>query len=200
MSLIVIRNREQLKVELTPRQDPPANQGRLGVSIIPLSFNQAYGVAFAEANLGPVVREDLGTAINSSLAQTTFMFRTILEAPVRILRGEISGEEGRVVSPIGIAQISSEVIRVSSSDQTPYRILQFIATISIALGITNLLPIPGLDGGRILFVIIELIRGKPINPEAEGWVHTIGLVLLLGLVALIAINDIVNPIGPLLGR
>jgi regulator of sigma E protease len=128
------------------------------------------------------------------------MFQTLVETPVRMLRSEISADQGRLISPVGIAQISSEVLQVSSTDQTPYRILQFIATISIALGFTNLLPIPGLDGGRIVFVIIELVRGKPMNPEHEGWVHTIGLVLLLGLVALVVVNDIVNPIGPLLSR
>lgn len=200
MTFTVLRNLESVSVKLTPRKDPPAGQGALGVSIVPLSYDAAYGISLAEANAGPVVREDLGTSIRLAAEQTGMMFRTILEAPVRILRQEIQGDDARIVSPIGIAQISSEVINASSNDQTPYRILQFIATISIALGITNLFPIPGLDGGRILFVIVELVRGKPINPEAEGWIHTIGIMLLLGLVAIIAINDIVNPIGPLLGR
>jgi regulator of sigma E protease len=66
--------------------------------------------------------------------------------------------------------------------------------ISIALALTNILPIPGLDGGRIVFVIIELIRGKPLSPEREGLVHFIGLLLLLAIIAATLVNDIVNPI------
>ena len=66
--------------------------------------------------------------------------------------------------------------------------------ISIALAFTNLLPIPGLDGGRILFVIIEIIRGKPMEPEREGLIHFISLLFLLGLIAVTVINDIINPI------
>jgi regulator of sigma E protease len=70
----------------------------------------------------------------------------------------------------------------------------FVALISISLGITNLLPIPGLDGGRILFVLVEIIRGKPMSPEHEGIVHLIGIGLLLSLMVLLVINDIVNPL------
>jgi len=75
-----------------------------------------------------------------------------------------------------------------------YPIVFFAALISVALAVTNLLPIPGLDGGRILFVIIELIRGKPMEPEREGLIHFIGIMLLLGIIAITLVNDIVNPI------
>ncbi len=73
-------------------------------------------------------------------------------------------------------------------------IVLFAAMISIALAITNLLPIPGLDGGRILLVVVELIRGKPMAPEREGLIHFIGLLFLLALIAFALINDIANPI------
>ena len=200
VTLIVMRDLKEIKVEIVPRENPPAGQGKLGVSIMQLDYNKAFGVALLAGNVGAVVHQPIGTAISQSVDLMGTMFRSLVETPVRLLRREISADQGRLISPVGIAQISSEVLQVSADDPTPYRILQFIATISIALGFTNLLPIPGLDGGRILFVIIELVRGKPMNPEHEGLVHTIGLVLLLGLVALVVVNDIVNPIGPLLSR
>ena len=56
----------------------------------------------------------------------------------------------------------------------------------------NLLPIPALDGGRLLFLLIEVVRGKPIDQEKEGWVHTIGMFLLLALMAVIFFNDILR--------
>jgi len=74
-------------------------------------------------------------------------------------------------------------------------LLSFAALISVALGLTNLLPIPALDGGRILFQIIELVRGKPMDPEREGMVHFVGLMILLGLMVVLVINDLSNPIS-----
>jgi regulator of sigma E protease len=71
-----------------------------------------------------------------------------------------------------------------------------IAFINVALGLTNLLPIPALDGGRIFFVLIEAVRGRRIEPEREGMVHVIGMLVLLGLMVLLVVQDIVNPIIP----
>ena len=64
--------------------------------------------------------------------------------------------------------------------------------ITVNLGVVNLLPLPALDGGRLIFLIIEAIRRKPVKPEHEGWVHAIGLVLLLIFMAIISINDIIR--------
>ena len=58
--------------------------------------------------------------------------------------------------------------------------------------IFNLLPIPALDGGRLLFIVIEIIRGKPVDPQKEGMVHFIGLVVLLLLMVFLMYNDIMN--------
>lgn len=195
--LTVLRDGEELKLNVVPRTNPPADQGALGVTIIPALYNPSYGFAVADSRRGPFERLPLDQAIGDAAQRTVTLFQQIAYAPIAILRGELRGDEGRIISPVGIAQVSSEVLQVSSRTQSPAVALQFIAVISIALGVTNLLPIPGLDGGRILFVIIELIRGKPMNPEREGFVHMIGLMLLLGLVAVLVVNDIVNPIGPI---
>ena len=64
--------------------------------------------------------------------------------------------------------------------------------ISINLGVMNLLPLPALDGGRLFFMLIELIRGKPINPKYEGYVHAAGFVILIGLMLFVTYNDIVR--------
>jgi regulator of sigma E protease len=65
-----------------------------------------------------------------------------------------------------------------------------VILISASLGIMNLLPIPALDGGRLVFMIIEAIRGKAIPPEKEGMVHFVGLILLFGLLIFLTFNDI----------
>ena len=73
--------------------------------------------------------------------------------------------------------------------------LVFLSLISIFLGITNLLPLPALDGGRIVFVVIEMIRGKPISRRIETRIHHIGFALLLGLGVIIIIYDILKPVS-----
>ena len=77
-----------------------------------------------------------------------------------------------------------------------FPLIQFIGLISLALGTTNLLPLPALDGGRILFVLLETLRGRRFNPLREGAVHMVGMMLLLILMVFITYQDIVNPIVP----
>ncbi|HJX03722.1 MAG TPA: M50 family metallopeptidase [Dehalococcoidia bacterium] len=93
--------------------------------------------------------------------------------------------------PIGIAQLTGEVVKGGVSP-----VLELAALISISLGIFNLLPIPGLDGGRILFVALEWFRrGKRISPQKEGLVHTIGFIMLLALIIVISYFDVIRLIS-----
>ncbi|PJF38253.1 MAG: hypothetical protein CUN55_17950 [Phototrophicales bacterium] len=118
----------------------------------------------------------------------------IFEIPSRLMNQSISFEEARPVSIVGISQIGGQFLQESIENDQPTVILNFIAVISIALGITNLLPIPALDGGRILFVLIEIVRGKPITPEREGLIHLAGMIFLLSIGMLIILYDVLNPL------
>lgn len=89
--------------------------------------------------------------------------------------------------PVGVATAIGE-----ASSMGIQSMLMMIAFITINLGIFNLLPLPALDGGRLFFLLIEAIRGKPIKPEYEGYVHTGGLFLLLGLMFVVTFNDIMK--------
>ena len=71
-------------------------------------------------------------------------------------------------------------------------IFQYIVIISANLGVMNLLPLPALDGGRLLFMFIEVVRGKPVKKEREGMVHFVGMVLLMLLMVYIMFKDIVH--------
>jgi regulator of sigma E protease len=119
----------------------------------------------------------------------------LVRFPVDLIRGALTVEEARPVSIVGISQVGGQVVNASIEDRSALRLLNFAALISLALGFTNLLPIPGLDGGRILFVLIEIVRGKPMKPEREGLIHLVGILSIMGLFVLLVINDIVNPIG-----
>ena len=95
-----------------------------------------------------------------------------------------------VAGPIGMGQITSEVIE-SSPLPLWVTLAQISILLSLNLGVLNLLPLPALDGGRLLFVLIEILRGgRRIAPEREGIVHFAGLVLLLGFMFVIAFFDV----------
>ncbi|HJO60379.1 MAG: M50 family metallopeptidase [SAR202 cluster bacterium] len=99
-----------------------------------------------------------------------------------------SGQNPGLTGPIGIAQVTGEVAKVGIAP-----IFELTALISISLGIVNLLPIPALDGGRLMFVLIEGIRGgKKVSPEKEGIIHMAGFILLIGLVVVMSYFDIIR--------
>ena len=92
-----------------------------------------------------------------------------------------------VSGPIGIAAITSQAVALG-----PISVLQLVGLLSLNLAIINILPIPALDGGRFLFIIIETITRRRVNPSVEKWTHTIGFAFLLALIVLITYNDVLK--------
>ena len=97
---------------------------------------------------------------------------------------------------VGISGVLAFTLQQSIAWGLAFPVLQTAALISLALGLTNLLPLPALDGGRILFVLIEAVRGQRIAPEREAVIHFVGLAILVGLMALVMLQDLMNPIIP----
>ena len=104
----------------------------------------------------------------------------------------ITGKIGvdQMSGPVGI--VSEVNNAVNSGSQSWLYVLNLIALLTINLGIFNLLPIPALDGCRILFVLIEMVRRKPIPPDKEGIVHGIGMLLLILFILFISFHDIMR--------
>ena len=125
-----------------------------------------------------------------------FQLRQVISLPARLIQGTIQPELARPVGPVGMYQATELIVAASQRANTWFPIVQFIGLISIALGLTNLFPLPALDGGRILFVLVEAVRGRRIDPAREGLVHLAGMVVLLSMMAVITYFDIVNPIIP----
>ncbi len=99
---------------------------------------------------------------------------------------------------VGVAQVTSDVWNQGMTVSPLVAILGMLniaGILSVNLGVFNLLPIPALDGGRIFFSLIEMIRRKPIDPEKEGMVHTVGFLLLIILMVVVLYNDIVRLVG-----
>lgn len=94
------------------------------------------------------------------------------------------------MGPVGIATATGKVVQRALDIGSIELVILYMGLLSTALGITNLLPLPALDGGRVLFVLFEAIRGKRVEPEREGMVHLIGFGLLLLLVGLLTVKEI----------
>ena len=92
-----------------------------------------------------------------------------------------------VAGPIGIAQVTGTALKFGFN-----ALLEFVSILSLNLAILNILPIPALDGGRVLFVFIEKFVGRRIKPAFEQSTHQIGMIILLLLILLISINDILR--------
>jgi regulator of sigma E protease len=187
VELLISRNGVQQTVTLTPRRPEEYNAATDG----PL------GIGLAMTSSGERVQRN---PLDAALGSVQFMWEYVSlygRLPSMLMRGEITPQEARPVSIVGISQIAGQAAETSASSGNLFPILSMTAFISVALGLTNLLPIPALDGGRILFVLIEAVRGRRVEPEREGMVHIIGMLVLLGLMALLIVQDIINPIIPL---
>ena len=123
--------------------------------------------------------------------------RYSLKATVKSLGMLIEGKANKddLAGPVGIAQVIGEVAK-ESSEYGPLVVLLNLSNIalllSVNLGVLNLLPFPALDGGRLVFLLVEAVRGKPIPPEKEGMVHFAGFVALMVLMVFVLYNDIIR--------
>jgi regulator of sigma E protease len=196
ITLTLLRGGQTLDVSLTPRVNPPQGQGAMGIGIRAAQQDDRLGLTVFDAGGQEAIQSlGLGESIVFGFNRAVSVIDTTIRIPAMLISGAVTAEEARPVSVVGMSQIGSQIIQQSIEQQNITPVLNFIAVISVALGFFNLLPIPALDGGRILFVIIEIIRGKPIAPEREGVVHLIGLAILLSLSVFIILNDVINPIN-----
>ncbi|GAB1422382.1 RIP metalloprotease RseP [Anaerolineales bacterium] len=195
VTLSLLREGELLEVVLIPRAKLEGNQGRIGIGIVSF-MSLAEGIVILDGGkITEPVPLSLPESIQFGINNIVETFSVIVSIPGQIMEGTISGEEARPVSVIGISQVGGELVEQSIRQNRPIVILNFIAMVNIFLGVTNLLPLPALDGGRILFVLIEVLRGKPISPEREGLVHYVGFALLLTLGVFIMLYDLINPLS-----
>jgi len=131
--------------------------------------------------------------IKYSVYEVRYWLKTTVKSLVMLVQGKLSAND--LSGPVGIAVTIDETIEVAK----PYGLstvvltmINFAVLLSVNLGVMNLLPLPALDGGRLLFLLIEVVRGKPVPPEKEGVVHFIGFVALMILMVFVLYNDIVR--------
>lgn len=173
--LTVKRGSEQFDAVVSPRVTADSS----GNAVIGVMFG------FRLQRLG--LLRAFSTGVKETLAMVTLVFRELFALITRRSAGGFD-----VTGPIGIVGVIGQAARSGI-----YDLLWTLGVISANVGLFNLLPIPALDGSRLVFLGIEGVRGKPIDPKKESLVHAVGYILLLGLAAVVAYRDVLRLRGPL---
>ena len=169
-------------VVATPRWNPPEGEGALGVAVSVQNYrtiNVRKGIIESVKNSYYSVSQLVTLSINSVRAIFNDSSNPQFSGPV-------------AVGPVGISQITGSVASSELTISGKIKVyIELISILSLSLGIINLLPIPALDGGRILFVLIEIIRGgKRVSPDKERIVHSLGFALMISLLVIVTFQDI----------
>lgn len=168
LELVVERDGERLTLSALPRGNPPA----LGI--------------------GPATRTIPGLAFPQAVIQSA---REVVDQNVRtaqVLVGIVTrtNKEARVGGPIAILSHTAE-----QAERGLQPLMRTVAAISIAIGFFNMLPLPGLDGGRLMFLGYEIVARRRVNQQVEGWIHGIGVLALLLLIVVVSYGDIMKRFG-----
>ncbi|HVM77295.1 MAG TPA: M50 family metallopeptidase [Candidatus Paceibacterota bacterium] len=171
ITLPILHNGKEVDVTLTPRVNPPANEGSLGVLL----------------EQGGTTRENPLNALYDGLLDSAIIFWLTLQAFGQLVSQLFihATIPAGVVGPVGIFGVAEETGKIGLT-----YLLQLIGVISINLSIVNLLPFPALDGGRFVMIIIEKIKGSAIPEKVESYVNGIGFAILITLMILVTIRDV----------
>lgn len=173
IKLKIKRGGDNLEIKVVPRTNPPEGEGALGIAlaktgVVAYSWYQSIWLGAKSAFI-----------ITWEIVKGFFGLIKDL-----IFSGKVPQE---VAGPVGIAVLTGQAINLGF-----IYLLQLVALISLNLAVLNLIPFPALDGGRLLFLGIEKIKGSKVDPKVENTIHSIGIILLLALVVLITYRDILK--------
>lgn len=175
-----VRNGGDEVIRVTPRENPPEGEGSLGIVVTDTELRMYpwWQMPFRGMYVG--VWEAIGWGREVFVGLVTMV--------TRLVTGK--GLPGDLAGPIGIYQITNQARQAGI-----LVLLQFVGVLSVNLAILNLMPLPALDGGRLVFVFIEMITGKKLREDVEGIINFGGMVFILGLMLLITGNDLLRLVG-----
>lgn len=176
LDLVVERGAERLSMSVTPEYDEGEGRMLIGISLDPQHVL--------------TTRYPLGQGIILGFQRMLSLSLMMLLSIGQLFSGAAEVTEN-LAGPVGLVQMISETASTGWINT-----IFLMAFLSINLGILNLLPVPALDGGKIVLYFIELLRGKPMDQEKEGWIHMVGYVLLMGLILVLTYQDILKLFQP----
>lgn len=164
------------EVNVVPRVEPPEGQGPLGIIFVVIPEISYHKISIIQVP---------GRAITESVKLIGLMFSGVVRIfKDLVMAGEVPKD---ITGPVGIARLTGEVAK-----QGFFQLVNFAALLSINLGVINILPFPGLDGGRLSFVLAEAVLRRKIHAKYQKWVHTIGIAALLLLMLIVTFYDILR--------
>lgn len=153
--------------------------------VTPVKLDSTGNRGIGVLNTVEYEKQGIFTSIKLGLQHTYELTILLLSALAMLVSGGAS--MGDLAGPVGITRMVGEFAQVGT-----VFLLNFTAFLSINLGLMNLLPIPALDGSKIVFALVEAIRRKPLDPDKEGFINWIGFMFLIGLMVIVTFNDIVR--------
>jgi len=167
------KNKELITLKTVVRETAPEGQGLLGVQLVRTTFVK-YGFL-----------DSIKLAFETTFAMISAILAFLVDLIVRLFTLEKITAD--VTGPVGIAVMTGKMTQLGLA-----YLLQFAALLSVNLGVINLLPFPALDGGRIFFLIIEKLKGSPLNRKIENTANAIGFFALIALMIFVTIKDFAN--------
>ena len=177
IKVTVLREGKKESFSFSPYRDPETGRYRLGVQL----------------KNGRVKAKNLLQVLEYSYYEFRFNARIVFDSLAMIIKGRVSRQD--VMGPVGTVAVIGGAVQQSSSGGLRLTILVLMnlsLMLSVNLGIMNLLPIPALDGGRLLFILLEMLLRKRLNPKWEERINTVGMAILLLLMVAIIFNDVFN--------
>ncbi len=171
--VLVQRGGSKIELAMTPRLQPPSGQGPLGISVT--SYELKKYPWYTAPFFGLVHAVTITKQIVIELASTAVRFFSFQNVQVD------------VAGPVGIAQYTGQAIKFGKN-----AVLELMALLSLNLAIINILPFPALDGGRLVFILYEMIAKRPVNRKVEQYVNIFGMLTLLALAAVITVHDVLK--------
>ncbi len=185
ISLFNLMNTDDPDVEVTYERD-----GETNTVVVHRTKTESGGYLFGVTMTKDYKQNAFGV-LKYSLLEVRYQIKSTITSLKYLISGKASVND--MSGPVGIVNMIGDTYEESKSYgmmAVVLSLLNFSILLSANLGVMNLLPLPALDGGRIVFILIEMIRGKRIDPDKEGMVHLVGIVLLLALMVVIMGNDI----------
>lgn len=177
ITIDLTRGGAPLTITATPRAEPPPGEGPLGVQLEEVQAPIAVPVP---------------QAVGQAVALTGDVVGQIVALPGQLLsqRSAATGSAPVVGGPIEIFRVTGQVAQFGIPT-----FLKLIGVLSVNLGVINIIPFPGLDGGRLFFVLLGAVLRRRLSPQVEAAIHAVGFVLLLGLLVIVSISDIRRAVG-----
>jgi regulator of sigma E protease len=175
--LEIERGGQIVTTTIWPRVDPPLGRG-------PAGFTSS----------GVLVQYKPHSAFARATEKTAELIAATARVTADALSPGSSDRDVRLAGPLGLKQASDQAVRNASDWKEPFPVLYLAAWLSLAVAMTNLLPLPALDGGRILLVLIEVVRSQPLEPRIEKLVHALGMLGLLALTLALTARDVMDPL------